>query len=108
MTSSRRHRRAGRPSRLARLRGRASAPGVTDMNLHLLPLPSIQHRIDVARIRLDRQRLEPARDLVGGLPALLDEGLALAERGLVVAITPRGAAREAAERQVALDGGELE
>src|SRR5262245_17555634 len=68
----------------------------------------IQHRIDVTGIGLDRQRLEPARDLVGRLPALLDESLAFAERGLVVPITPRGAACETTERQVALDGGELE
>src|SRR5262249_50258370 len=94
----------GRPLR-GSLRSRLR---MTDVSQQLLPPASIQYRIDIAGIRLDRQGLEPARDLVGRLPALLDESLALAERGLVVPVAARSAAREAAEGHVALDGGELE
>src|SRR5215475_10571388 len=69
---------------------------------------SIERCIDVARIGLDRQLLEPARDLVDRLPALTDEVLALTERSLVAPEAECCATHEAAQCHVALDGGELE
>jgi hypothetical protein len=55
-----------------------------------------------------RQPAQPAGDLVAADPVGVHQCLALAERGVESRITQRGAAFDAGERDIALDGRELE
>src|SRR5262249_30811961 len=64
--------------------------------------------VDVAGIGGLRQGAKADRDLFGAHLVTIDEGMALAEHGVVTRIAELSAATDASLRHAALDGGEFE
>src|ERR1700722_7955950 len=71
-------------------------------------LRSGESGIDVPRIGRLRQRGQPAGDVFAADPIRVDKALAFAECGVEPRVAQRDAARDAGERDLALDDRELE